>query len=319
VQFRSIRLGLLCAVPNVAPILMVYGLMGWSGVALSVPTAMIASIALGTIVDNSIYLLARFREAFARQADYVEALSVMVHASGRAVVYSTVTLAAGFWVGVFSAFVPTVHFALLAGPAFLLGLASQFVLLPPLLVVAQPLGPPAPPRATRLRAPPVATIVAVLLASSLAAAQEPAREILLRDQFGRVDGPGRHRGQAVVLIYGKVEGMRRMKTWEERIRQQLPGALVVLRGLDTRPARGQKTEAEVNERLRQNVPSDIAILVDWDGELVRAYRLPDADVSTTVLDAKGKACHTVAGAVTPEAVETVRQVLTRARETGACP
>jgi predicted RND superfamily exporter protein len=319
VQFRSIRLGLLCAIPNGAPILMVYGLMGWSGVALSVPTAMIASVALGTIVDNSIYLLARFRDAFGRQKDYVEALTVMVYASGRAVVYSTVTLAAGFWVGVFSAFVPTVHFGLLAGAAFLLGLLSQFVLLPLVLILGQPLGRPAPPTVSRRGALLAATLVAVLLASSPTQAQQPVREILLKDQFGRVDGPGLHRGRAIVLIYGKVEGMRRMKAWEERVREQAPGVMVVLRGLDARAARGQKTEAEVNERLRQNVPADIGILIDWTGEFPRAYRLPDAEVSTTVLDTKGNACRTVAGAVTRETLETVRQVLTHVRETGTCP
>jgi predicted RND superfamily exporter protein len=319
-QFRSIRLGLWCVIPNGAPILVVYGLMGWAGIALSVPTAMIASVALGTIVDNSIYLLARFREAFARQADYVEALTVMVHISGRAVVYSTVTLAAGFLVGVFSAFVPTVHFGILAGTAFILGLVSQFVLLPLVLVLARPLGRPAPPDAPRLR-PSVAvtTVVVLLLASHIAVAQEAAREVLLKDQFGHVDGPGRHRGQAVLLIFGKVEGMRRMKAWEDRIREQVPGGLVVLRGLDVRAARGQKTEAEVNERLQQNVPADIAILVDWTGALIRFYHLPDAEVSTTVLDAKGTACHTVAGAVTTEALETVRQVLAQVRDTGSCP
>ena len=51
----------------------------------------------------------------------------------------------------------------------------------------------------------------------------------------------------------------------------MPGAVVVVRGLDARSARGQKTEAEVNERLQQVVPSDIAILVDWKGDLVQAY------------------------------------------------
>jgi predicted RND superfamily exporter protein len=317
-QFRSIRLGLLCAVPNGAPILVVYGLMGWGGIALSVPTAMIASVALGTIVDNSIYLLARFREAFARQADYVEALTVMVHASGRAVVYSTVTLAAGFWVGVFSSFVPTVHFGILTGAAFLLGLISQFVLLPLLLILVRPLGSPSPP--ARFRASlAAAPIIVAVLASSAALAQEPAREILLKDQFGRTDGPGRHRGRPIVLIYGKVEGMRRMKAWEERIREQVPGALVVLRGLDARSARGQKTEAEVNERLQQNVPAGIAILVDWAGDLGRAYRLPDAEVSTTVLDGKARACHTVAGAVTPEGLKAIGHALLQVRETGACP
>jgi hypothetical protein len=122
----------------------------------------------------------------------------------------------------------------------------------------------------------------------------------------------------VLLIYGKVAGMRRMKTWEERIRKTVPGDLVVLRGLDARTARGEKTEAEVNERLQQNVPADIAILVDWNGDFVRAYRLPDADVSTTILDAEGHPCHTVAGSVTPEALNQVRAELVHVRTTGTC-
>src|SRR5262249_52493068 len=216
IQFRSIRLGLLCAIPNGAPVLAVYGLMGWSGIALSVPTAMIASVAIGTIVDNSIYLLARFREAFAQHPDYVEALIAMVYASGRAVVFSTVTLAVGFFVGVFSSFVPTVQFGLLTGAAFLLGLISQFVLLPLSLILFQPLG--------RLRpaAAPCAPVAVILLTIGATTgpvlAQEPPGGVLLKDQFGKVDGPPRHRGQAVVLVYGTVEGMRRMKAWEDRLR-----------------------------------------------------------------------------------------------------
>jgi hypothetical protein len=99
----------------------------------------------------------------------------------------------------------------------------------------------------------------------------------------------------------------------------VPGAVVVVRGLDARSARGQKTEAEVNERLQQVVPSDIAILVDWKGDLVHAYDLPDADVSTTILDPKGVACQTVAGPVTPETLDEVRHVLLQVRTAGTCP
>jgi uncharacterized protein len=320
VQFRSLRLGLLCAIPNGAPVLMVYGLMGWSGVALSVPTAMIASVTIGTIVDNSIYLLARFREAFAQERDYVEALTTMVRASGRAVVFSTVTLAVGFWVGVFSSFVPTVHFSVLTGAAFLLGLVSQFVVLPLALIFAQPLGRPA-----RLVSRQLAALLgltafgASLLVGTAALAEEAPRQVLLRDQYGKTDGPARHRGQTIVLLYGKVEGLRRMKAWEEQIRDKVPGALRVLRGLDARGARGQKTEAEVDERLQQSVPSSIAILIDWNGDFARTYDLPDASVSVTVLDPNGHACRTVAGSVTTEALEQIRQVLVHVREAGTCP
>src|SRR5262249_62129379 len=86
---------------------------------------------------------ARSGEGFGREADSTEALARRVRASGRAVVFSTVALAAGFWVGVFSSFLPTVHFGLLTGAAFLLGLLSQFVLLPLSLVCLRPLGPDA--------------------------------------------------------------------------------------------------------------------------------------------------------------------------------
>jgi hypothetical protein len=92
----------------------------------------------------------------------------------------------------------------------------------------------------------------------------------------------------VVLTYGKVDGMRRMKAWEDGFRKQVLGSVAVLRGLDARSVRHEKTEAEVNEQLQQVVPPDIAILVDWEGDLVRAYDLPDADVSITILDAKGR-------------------------------
>jgi uncharacterized protein len=319
IQFRSIRLGLLCAIPNGAPVLMVYGLMGWCGIALSVPTAMIASVVIGTIVDNSIYLLAPFREAFRREAHYVTALDAMVRASGRAVVFSTVTLAVGFWVGIFSSFVPTVHFAVLAGAAFLLGLISQFVLLPLSLLVVQPLGRPHASAVARAGVALLALAGVALVVAGGVQAQESRRELLLKDQFGKTDGPGRHHGQTVVLIYGKADGMRRMKAWEDGIRKQVPGAVLVLRGLDVRSSRGQKTEAEVNERLQQVVPPDIAILVDWKGDLARVYDLPDAEVSTTVLDGKGTACRTVAGPVTPETLDQMRQLLLQVRTAGSCP
>ena len=242
----------------------------------------------------------------------------MVYASGRAVVFSTLTLAVGFFVGVFSSFVPTVQFGLLTGAAFLLGLISQFVLLPLSLILFQPLRPTAAGHRARLAAGRRRTRDwhDGRLRSGPRDSERPSPQGSVRQRGWTSD---RHRGQAVLLIYGKVEGMRRMKAWEERLRDKVPGALVVLRGLDARDAQGKKTETEVNERLQLNVPRDIAILVDWKGDLVRAYGLPDASVSTTILDAQGKSCHTASGPVTPESLEQVRRVLVRARETGACP
>jgi hypothetical protein len=316
VQLRSLRLGLLSAVVNAVPVLVVYGIMGFSGVPLSVPTAMIGSVAIGTIVDSSIYLLARFREAFARRPDYPEALAGMVQAVGRGIVFSSATLAAGFWVTTTSSFLPSVHFGVLTGVAFVLGLVTQFLVLPLALVLFRPLGREAGQR--------VAASLAVLgigLLPGIGSATTPSDpgHIVLTDQFGRQDGPGRHAGRVILLLSGTPDGLRRMKTWEERLLDKGDSALVVLRGLDVRVARGRRTEAEVRERLQVNVPPEIAILVDWDGDLARVYRLPDAEVSVTVVAPDGRTCRTAAGAVTPPALAAMRALLAQVQATGRCP
>ncbi len=107
----------------------------------------------------------------------------MVRASGRAVVFSTVTLAVGFWVGVFSSFVPTVHFGLLTGAAFLLGLISQFVLLPLSLMLFQPLGRCGQAAALGSLLAVVALVTGAT--AGLVLAQETQGRLVLKDQFGK--------------------------------------------------------------------------------------------------------------------------------------
>lgn len=312
VQFRSARLGLLCIIPNGAPLLMVYGVMGWTGIALSVPTAMIAGIAIGMTVDHSIHLMARFREEFGRSRDYLSALESMLDASGRAIVTSTLALVAGFWVGAFSSFLPSVHFVLLTGMALLLGLLSAAVLLPLMLAVFRPLGPQG-------ATVPAAAVALLALLAAGGAAPGAAAPILLKDQFGKVDAPDRHRGRVVLLLFGEAAGLRRMKTWELRLLEQGNGEIDVVRVVDARPVKGKKTETEVNERLRRNVPPDIPILVDWDGTVAGAYHIPDAEVTATILDPQGRSCGTFAGPAEPPLLARARELLTRVKYKGVCP
>ncbi len=321
VQFRSLKLGLLSAIPNGAPVLMVYGVMGWAGIPLSVPTAMIASIAVGMTVDNTIHLMARFRQEFSRRAGYEAALEAMLDSSGRAVVFSTITVALGFFVAAFSSFQPSVHFALLMGAALLLGLACELVLLPLTLVLFKPLGRPGAPRSSSAATALILVLMAAVATTVPRAAGDllpPAREITLKDQFGNQDGPSRHRGATVLLLYGKATGLRRMRSWELKILEQAASGLQVVRALDARAARGRKTEAQVNERLRRDVPPEVSILVDWNGQLSARYALPDEEITVTILDPKGDACGTEAGPVSDEALGRVLAGIVKIRERGTC-
>ena len=131
---RSWRLGLLAAIPNVLPPLMIFGIMGWSGIALSTATTMIASVALGLIVDDTIHLLYRYRRE--RQAGHAttQALRATVRETGRALVFTTMILALGFWAGILGSFKPTVFFSFLTGLTMVLALLADLLLVPALLL-----------------------------------------------------------------------------------------------------------------------------------------------------------------------------------------
>ena len=320
IQFRSLRLGLISAVPTAAPVLMTYGLMGWIGIPLSLPTAMIASIAMGMTDDNTIHLLARFREEFTRDGDYEIALEAMMDNSGRAVLFSTLTVAIGFWVGAFSSFLPSRHFAILTGATLLIGLLCEAVLLPLTLVLFKPLGKPVKPRAARQMSAALSLLLpACLFLAATRPAMAATADLILKDQYGREDGPAQHRGAPLLLLYGLPPDLRRMKTWEVQVRQQAGGELQVLRAVDARTVQGKKTEAQVNDRLKSSVPKEVSILVDWHGELARLLSLSDTELSASLLDPKGKICCTVVGPARDAPLAQVLETLALVRAKGSCP
>lgn len=139
--FRSIRLGLLAAIPNLIPILAVYGLMGYSKIELSTPTAMISSIVLGLVVDASIQFLYRFRMEFEHRHHYLQALHHTCRNMGQSMFVSTMILVIGFSSSVFASFRPTVHFGTLTALTIFLAFICTVVVLPVCILIVKPFGP----------------------------------------------------------------------------------------------------------------------------------------------------------------------------------
>ena len=145
---------------------------------------------------------------------------------------------------------------------------------------------------------------------------------LLKDQYGKSDSPGLHRGRMVVLINGKPSALRRMKAWELKLKHGAESGGLgydVLRAVDAREVKGKKTESEVNQRLQQYVPSDIPILIDWSGDLVRQYKLPATEVTVTIIDPTGRSCGSTPGSVNDDSLARTLELLTRATRKGSCP
>ncbi len=133
VAFRSVRIGLALLIPNVLPIVLVIGAMGWIGLPVNIATAMIASVSMGLTIDSSIHYLAGYRRARAAGLPLVDALRATHENVGLALVFANLALIIGFSVLTLSHFIPLIHFGILVSVAMFGGLAGNLILLPLLL------------------------------------------------------------------------------------------------------------------------------------------------------------------------------------------
>jgi|GEM_PF-1617504 len=126
----EIGLGIVSLLPNLMPIALTMGFMGFMGYALDSTTAMVAPIALGMAVDSTIHFMVRFRREYLSSKSYDHAAAATVRLIGRAMIGTSVPLAAGFFVLTNSIFMPVFVFGLLSGIVVLLAMVFDLVLTP---------------------------------------------------------------------------------------------------------------------------------------------------------------------------------------------
>jgi hypothetical protein len=141
VAFRSPRYALIATVPNVIPILVVNGLMGWLGIRINMGAAMIAAVSIGLTIDGSIHYLMAFQRARAGGKSVADALMEVQQTVGRAMVFSTLALIVGFSALVTSQFIPTIYFGVLMSVSMLGALFGNLLWLPLLLRLFAPATP----------------------------------------------------------------------------------------------------------------------------------------------------------------------------------
>jgi predicted RND superfamily exporter protein len=138
ILFRSISLSIIGIIPNLLAVVIVLGMMGLMGISLDVMTITIASITMGIAIDNSIHYIYRFREEFAKKADYSQILRLCHGTVGRAILNTSITIIFGFSILVLSNFLPTIYFGVFTGLAMLIALLSVLALLPKLIILWKP-------------------------------------------------------------------------------------------------------------------------------------------------------------------------------------
>ncbi len=132
--FLSVRTGLLSLVPNVVPIIALFGLMGYAGIDLNISTSMIAVIAIGIAVDDTIHYFNEFKLQIQATGDAHRAIVEVVRTVGRPIVFTAVALSSGFLILCLSNFQPIRQFGFLASFTMAAGLVAELLMTPGLVV-----------------------------------------------------------------------------------------------------------------------------------------------------------------------------------------
>jgi len=130
ILLRSVKLGLMAMIPNFLPILFSLALMPRLGISLDVGTVMIAAIALGLVVDDTIHFMSRLKLEAARANDTRSGIARAMKGAGRPIIYTSIALCLGFSVLTLSSFNPIIHFGILSVIVISLALVFDLIFLP---------------------------------------------------------------------------------------------------------------------------------------------------------------------------------------------
>jgi predicted RND superfamily exporter protein len=136
---RSLVGGLLILVPLLFAVLANFGIMGWFGINLNVPTSLTSAMAVGIGADFAIYLIFRLREELKMEKDAVLAVRNVINTAGQAILFVAIAVAAGYGVLLLS-FGFNVHqwLAMLIGAAMICSALAALILVPALILTFRP-------------------------------------------------------------------------------------------------------------------------------------------------------------------------------------
>ena len=131
--FKSIRMVPLFVIPNVLPIVLVVGIMGWLGMTVDIGVAISGAIIIGVAVDDTIHFLVKYKEARQKGYNFEDSLTYIMQYAGSAIIFTTIILSISFTIFGFSQFVPNVNFGIVTAIALIIAVAVDLIMLPAIL------------------------------------------------------------------------------------------------------------------------------------------------------------------------------------------
>ena len=131
----GVKIGMFSMIPNIFPIILMLGIMGWCNLPMDLFCMMVGSIAIGLAVDDTIHFMHNFRRYYETFHDPEKAVYETLHTTGRAMLVTTCVLSIGFFTFMFSEMNNLLNFGFLTGFALLAALLADYFIAPALMVL----------------------------------------------------------------------------------------------------------------------------------------------------------------------------------------
>jgi predicted RND superfamily exporter protein len=128
--FKNIRLLPLLILPNILPIILVLGVMGWLSIDIDLGVAVAGAIIIGVAVDDTIHFLVKYFEAKKLALGDSEAFAYVISYAGEAIIFTTIILSCAFLLFVGSQFYPNYHFGIVTASALVIAVVADLLMLP---------------------------------------------------------------------------------------------------------------------------------------------------------------------------------------------
>jgi uncharacterized protein len=133
--FRSLRILLCSLLPNLIPLVITAGVMGWTGVPLKPSTVLVFSVALGIAIDITIRFLVNYKQQANQALSVKQNVADSIRTTGLSIIYTSFVLVAGFVIFCFSGFGGTQALGWLTSLTLVVATIANLTLLPALLIV----------------------------------------------------------------------------------------------------------------------------------------------------------------------------------------
>jgi predicted RND superfamily exporter protein len=140
INLKSIKVGALSMIPNIFPILVNLGIMGFFGITLNISTAMVSAIAIGIAVDDTIHFIYRIWVELDKDGDYNKSAYRAITTVGRPMVFTSAVITAGYIIICLSSFMPNVYAGMLTAITMIVALLADLFLTPVIFELFKPWG-----------------------------------------------------------------------------------------------------------------------------------------------------------------------------------